>query len=144
MGKKLSLSRKIMLPLTLLWLASGGVILLLSWRSGENQLEQRLEERAQIILSSVQITAETVSRISDLRRMVMSMGGKRGVNNLLIVAGEPPTIIASTHAEQNLQALDAFSDEYEAKFILKSVMHSNNILNSTNATGTMTTPSPCD
>ena len=128
MGKKLSLSRKIMLPLTLLWLASGGVILLLSWRSGENQLEQRLEERAQIILSSVQITAETVSRISDLRRMVMSMGGKRGVNNLLIVAGEPPTIIASTHAEQNLQALDAFSDEYEAKFILKSVMHSNNIL----------------
>jgi PAS domain S-box-containing protein len=117
-----------MLPLTLLWLASGVVILLLSWRSGETQLQKRLEERAQIILSSVQISAETVSQISDLRRMVMSLGGERGVKSLLIVAGEPPTIIASTRAEQYMQRLTDLSATLEAKSILSDVLHNNKIV----------------
>ena len=128
MRKQLSLSRRIMLPLTLLWLASGVVILLLSWRSGERQLQNRLEERAQIILSSVQITAETVNRLGDLHRMVMSLGGERGVNTLLVVTGEPPTIIASTHAEQQLQTLDALAEEHGSKHILNNVLHNNKIL----------------
>lgn len=128
MRQRHSLSRQIMLPLTLLWLASGVVILLLSWRSGETQLQKRLEERAQIILSSVQISAETVSQISDLRRMVMSLGGERGVKSLLIVAGEPPTIIASTRAEQYMQRLTDLSATLEAKSILSDVLHNNKIV----------------
>ena len=128
MRRQLSLSRRIMLPLTLLWLASGVIILLLSWRSGERQLQNRLEERAQIILSSVHISAETAPQLDDLHRMVMSLGGERGVNSLLVVAESPPKIIASTRGEQQLQPLDTLSDEHGVKHTLNNALQNNKIL----------------
>lgn len=111
MGKRFSLSWQIMLPLTLLWLGSGLVILLLAWRSGQTQLDSRLDERAQTILASVQMTAETVSRASDLRRLVLALGGEKGVHELLVVTGEPPVILASTQAQQQDLALSATTDD---------------------------------
>lgn len=122
MGKRLSLSWQIMLPLTLLWLGSGLVILLLSWRSGQAQLENRLQERAQTILASVQMTAETVSRISDLRRVVMALGGEKGVHELLVVAGEPPVILASTQVQQQAQPLMALAADNDARRVLGQVL----------------------
>ena len=122
MGKRLSLSWQIMLPLTLLWLGSGLVILLLSWRSGQAQLENRLEERAQTILASVQMTAETVSRVSDLRRVVLALGGEKGVHELLVVAGEPPVILASTQVQQQAQPLMALAADDETRQILGQVL----------------------
>ena len=122
MGKRLSLSWQIMLPLTLLWLGSGLVILLLSWRSGQAQLENRLEERAQTILASVQMTAETVSRASDLRRVVMALGGEKGVYELLVIVGEPPAILASTQVQQQAQPLTALTTDDQAQQVLGQVL----------------------
>jgi two-component system sensor histidine kinase/response regulator len=122
MGKRLSLSWQIMLPLTLLWLGSGMVILLLAWHSGQAQLENRLEERAQTILASVQMTAETVSRISDLRRVVMALGGEKGVHELIVVASEPPVILASTQVQQQAQPLTALAADDDARQVLGQVL----------------------
>jgi two-component system, sensor histidine kinase and response regulator len=122
MGKRLSLSWQIMLPLTLLWLASGMVMLLLAWRSGAAQLESRLEERAQTILASVQITAETVSRVSDLRRVVLALGGEQGVHELLVAAGKPAVILASTQAQQQDLSLSALPTDNAARQVLSQVL----------------------
>jgi two-component system sensor histidine kinase/response regulator len=122
MGKRLSLSWQIMLPLALLWLASGLVILLLAWRSGTAQLEHRLHERAQTILASVQITAETVSRVSDLRRVVLALGGEKGVHKLLVAAGEPAVILASTQVQQQALALRALPADDDAGHVLGQVL----------------------
>ncbi|MBP8184619.1 MAG: response regulator [Pseudomonas sp.] len=122
MGKRFSLAWQIMLPLTLLWLGSGLVILLLAWRSGQTQLDNRMQERAQTILASVQMTAETVSRVSDLRRVVLALGGEKGVHELLVVAGEPPVILASTQVQQQALALSALATDDEARHVLSKVL----------------------
>ena len=126
MWQRLSLNGRIMLPLGLLWLLSGLVILLLSWHGSQVQLQNRLEERAQTILASVQMTAETVSRLSDLRRVVMALGAENGVHELLVVAGQPAQIIASTKATQQGLPLDQLPAQEESREILSRVLRERN------------------
>ncbi|PTS85016.1 hypothetical protein DBR00_04255 [Pseudomonas sp. HMWF032] len=122
MWQRLSLNGRIMLPLGLLWLLSGLVILLLSWQSSQVQLQNRLEERAQTFIASVQMTAETVSHISDLRRVVMALGAENGVHELLVVAGQPAQIIASTKGAQQGMRLDQLPAQEESREILTHVL----------------------
>ena len=133
MYKRRSLSWQIMLPLTLLWLGSGVVMLLLAWRSGTLQLESRLHERAQTILASVQITAETASRVSDLRRVVLALGGEKGVHNLLVAAGEPAIILASTQVQQQNLTLGSLAVSDNARQVLNQVLRERKIIHQLDA-----------
>lgn len=122
MWQRLSLNGRIMLPLGLLWLIEGLVILLLSWQGSQVQLQNRLEERAQTILASVQMTAETVSHLSDLRRVVMALGAENGVNELLVVAGQPLQVIASANAAQQNLRLEQLTEQDESRALINRAL----------------------
>ncbi|MCX5691439.1 MAG: PAS domain-containing protein, partial [Planctomycetota bacterium] len=94
-----SLGTKILAPLSLgcaLW------VLLAYWATsqiGSHQARLLLHQRAETTARAVNYAAETIDVGPELQRMVNSLGGERDVSLVVVVAGDPSIVIASTRNE---------------------------------------------
>ena len=91
-----SLRRKLLLPLVII-----GVVLtaLAIWTANQRlrqQLIEKLSYRAELIANMVNYAAEGLSRSGELQRIVTSLGAEYEVETVLVVAGTPGHVLAST------------------------------------------------
>ncbi len=91
-----SLRRKLLVPLV-----AGGMLvaLLATWAIYERsaaQLTEGLRRRAELVAHMVNYAAESVSRTGELQRIVSALGADEQMVEIVVVAGEPLRVLAST------------------------------------------------
>ena len=110
-SRTLPLNWLIMLPLAGAWLVLGVLLLVFSASTNRHTSEQLIQQRADSLMSSLQMTAETVDRRHELQRIILAMGAENGVHELLIVAGEPLQVLASLDASDIGKTLSALGGD---------------------------------
>ncbi len=93
-----SLRRKLLLPLLLL-----GVVLAAATAWGiyaqfQNQMVGRVRMRAEMVAHAVNYAAESISTPGELQRLVTAIGAEEEVNQIVVVGGRPPRVLASTRS----------------------------------------------
>ncbi len=92
-----SLASKLVLPLLAIGLLLAGAGTLGIRKLFERQLEQQLETRAELIHSALEAGVQA-TQPDELVRLAKLLGAERDVNSIIVVAGEPPEVIASTRS----------------------------------------------
>ena len=91
-----SLARRVILPLVvvvLLMMGVGGTAL---WKLAQRDASLRLERQAETMARSINYAAETLHNDRELQRLVNAMGAEPDVNLIVVAAGNPPRVLAST------------------------------------------------
>lgn len=91
-----SLRLRLLLPLLL---SIGGVLGLGGWavyRLAQDQARGQLGSHANLYVDSVYLAAESVSNLADLQRHVANLGAEREVKQIIVTAGQPAQVIASS------------------------------------------------
>lgn len=100
-SRQRSLRRKILLPL----LSIATVCLVLSGRllhaSFEGELIKSLIMQTERMTDAVAAVAETITQTGQLQRIVNALGAERRVQLIVVAAGEPLRVLASTHNAWN-------------------------------------------
>jgi PAS domain S-box-containing protein len=90
-------SGKVLIPLLLVGSALAGTVTYYNHRALHHELTLAARARVLGLARAVALAAETMPRPTDLERFVSAIGAESGVDNIEVVAGDPPVIIASTH-----------------------------------------------
>jgi signal transduction histidine kinase/CheY-like chemotaxis protein len=101
---------QLLLPLVVLWLVLGGLGLQLLTQVIREQLQQQVLERARTLAQSTQYAAESASHLAGVQRFVSSLGADSQVERIIIVSGEPATIIAANEVAYIGQAVAHLPD----------------------------------
>ncbi len=117
--RTLPLNWLIMLPLAAAWLLLGVLLLVFSASSNRQIGKDLVKLRAESLMGNLQVAAETVDRHHELQRIVLAMGAEGDIHELLIVAGEPPQVLASLDASQIGNPLSSLEAE-SAQLIKRS------------------------
>lgn len=106
-----SLAIKLVMPLTLLTLCVGGLgTACASWML-KDRLRAEADRRAELLINAVTNAVEAADS-SERRRIVLSMGGERDVKLILVAAGEPPRVVASTRNAWNGKLVSELPPEF--------------------------------
>ncbi len=109
-----SLKRKIILPLLLLGTAGAVLAIVLTEQRAERQLAEQMHRRAELAANMVSYAAASVSHASELQRIVVAIGTEREILDVVVAAGHPARVVASTawrdHALSDLSAVDGAED----------------------------------
>lgn len=76
-----------------------GISLFAIWcvhRESTAQFEQTLNQRAELLAHLLEYSAESISRPSELQRIVSAAGAETEVEGILVVAGHPSRVVAAT------------------------------------------------
>jgi len=93
-----SLKRKLLLPLPLL-LFGAAVAAVTVWgihADFQKQMLERVRLHAQLVANFVNYAAESVSRPGELQRIVAAIGADDDIDLIVVVAGHPARVLAST------------------------------------------------
>ena len=88
-----SLTRKVLLPLLLI---GGAVVTLAVWsieHESREQLEQQLQQRAELLAGLVNYAAASVSLPGELQRIVIAAGAEPDVLEIVVVGGRPSRVM---------------------------------------------------
>lgn len=91
-----SLRRKLLYPLLVACILFAVLIVVTIQYVFERQLQDRLEIQAEQIAHAVNYSAESISRVGELRRIVNALGGEKEVIAIVVVGGVPERVLAST------------------------------------------------
>ena len=91
---------------------------------GKTQTDEWLKNRAEFAARAISYATETVRDEKDLIRLVNSVGAESDVEQIVVVAGDPLVVIASTHNAWIGNRL-AELDDASVQASLQSTMHSN-------------------
>jgi signal transduction histidine kinase/AmiR/NasT family two-component response regulator len=101
-----SLGLRLIIPLTAVFATLAITAMVIVALAAASQSRERLRARAELIAHAVHYASETLSDGTELQRLVSSLGADRDVSLIVVVLGDPPTVIATTrHAWRGL-ALD--------------------------------------
>ncbi|MCJ8169612.1 hybrid sensor histidine kinase/response regulator [Atopomonas sediminilitoris] len=117
-----SLRSKILIPMVLLWSLLCIFLVGLTNHRSETALRVQLEQRAQSLLDALQMGSETVERRYQLNRLVAALGNEPGINQLMLIAGSPASVFASTHALLRDVELSELPDAHARAVILDVLM----------------------
>ena len=92
-----TLRAQLVLPLLLAGLGIAIVGILTGAFGVTAYLEGQTRLRAQRVSFHVSLAAESLDELSELRRVVASLGADRDVARIVVAAGEPPRVVAATH-----------------------------------------------
>ncbi|MBC7532637.1 MAG: PAS domain-containing protein [Oligoflexus sp.] len=81
----------------------------------ENQLNQEIQTRSDIIVNMVNFSAETMRDINDLQRLVSSLSAERDITSILVISRQPNRIVASSLHRWIGKELQAFPLDPETK-----------------------------
>ena len=102
-GGFLSLRWRLIGPLLALWVFGMALIVTVLYASILERFGTLVDQRASAIVAAVYSAAETAREPADLRRFVSSLGAARDIARVVLVAGEPARVIASSnHGWQDL------------------------------------------
>lgn len=110
-SRNLPLNWLIMLPMAGAWLVLGVLLLVFSASTNRHTSEQLIQQRADSLMNNLQMAAEIVDRRHELQRIILALGAESGVHELLIVAGEPPQVLASLDSSDLGKPLSAMHAE---------------------------------
>ena len=116
-----SLRHKILLPLLVVGGALAGLTL---WKLDEIQrqrLDQDILERSRLAANMVNYATESVVRQGELQRIVAAMGADRGVRDIVVLAEDPPKVIASTRGAWRGRALNDLEREIDLDLVRESL-----------------------
>ena len=116
-----SLKSKILLPLLL---AGAVLCLLVLWGIYlvfQDSLTDKLRQRAELVANMVNYAAESISRAGELQRIITAIGADKDVLEIVVVAGNPPRVIASTEFIWLRKPLTALPKEEVADDLLKTI-----------------------
>lgn len=91
-----SLQRKLLLPLMLLGSSVAAMAIWDMHYRFQEHLQRALHQRAELIANTVHYCAESISRAGELQRIVSAIGADQDVADIVVVADDPPRVIAST------------------------------------------------
>ncbi|MDQ3622577.1 MAG: response regulator [Verrucomicrobiota bacterium] len=91
-----SLKRKLLAPVLLISAAVAGLAVWGIHNTSRKQLVEKLRQRAELLAHTVNYAAENVSQESDLDRIVSAIGGEAEVSLVVVVAGIPARVLATT------------------------------------------------
>jgi PAS domain S-box-containing protein len=91
-----SLKKKILVPLLLVLVATLTGVAVQSILGFKGHLTKRLQERADHITDLIQFVAGSGQRPAELQHLVGAIGGEDEVSLIVVVAGEPARVVAST------------------------------------------------
>lgn len=91
---------------------------------GKTQTNEWLRNRAEFAARTISYATETVRDDKDLIRLVNSIGAESDVQQIVVVAGDPLTVIASTHNAWIGNRLTEIVDT-SVQLSLQSAIHSN-------------------
>jgi len=98
-----SLKRKLLLPLLLL---GAGVAALVLWgihHTSQQQLTDKLSQRAELVANMVNYATESISRPGELQRIVTAVGAEQEILDIVVAGGtpraspQPPTTYGSAN-----------------------------------------------
>lgn len=90
------LKRQVLLPLLL---TVAALLLVIVWGVAglfERQLSDQVAARARLVAGMVNNAAESTPHPGELQRIVSSLGADAGLQDIIVVRGRPPRVIAST------------------------------------------------
>ena len=105
-----SLALKLILPLLLVALVAGGAEIWWAFHQEYQRLESELLHRAELLANSLTNGVENASPI-ERKRIVQTTGGERDVRHIVVVAGDPQKVVASTQNKWLGTPLDQLPDE---------------------------------
>ena len=91
-----SLKSKLLLPLLLAGTVLCLVVLWSIHLTFQDSLTDKLRQRAELVANIVNYAAESISHRGELQRIVTAIGADKDVLEIVVVAGNPPRVIAST------------------------------------------------
>ena len=95
----LGLRTKIALPLTALALLLSVAGIQIIHRTQTHQRQRNLLDRAKSVASTLSLAVDSAGKPVDLQEFVTCLGGESDMQDILVVAGNPPTIIASANPQ---------------------------------------------
>ena len=95
----LSLRRKLLLPLLLLTCGLAVGTLMLTYRELAARMLAEEDRRATLFVDALIYAAETHPNIRDLQHFVSVLRAEEGVELIVVAAGDPPTVVASTELQ---------------------------------------------
>ena len=108
---RVSLRRKIILPP----LIAGSLVALIAIVAihirARNEFAEALLDRARVIAHTVNYAAEVLRHSGELQRIVTSIGAEKDVLDIVVAAGEPARVIASTRNIWLEKSLDDLPQE---------------------------------
>ncbi|MEI6716091.1 MAG: hypothetical protein WCO60_20260, partial [Verrucomicrobiota bacterium] len=116
-----SINREFALPLLLAGVLGGACAFLMIPERSEQIAVQKLEERAQLLANTLGVAAEIISVPGNLQRVVASAGADPGVLEILVAAGSPNRIVASSQFRFLDKPLSAIPAEEYAEDLLKAM-----------------------
>ncbi|MBI2520866.1 MAG: HAMP domain-containing protein [Bdellovibrio sp.] len=111
--KLASLRFKIMLPVVVLSTLIFLVGILFDFRSGKSFVQKQLILRANLLASATQFVVESSRDPVELQRFVASFQGGPGVNEIIIVAGDPLKVVAASKRKWIGNSLDVLPPDYQ-------------------------------
>ncbi len=93
-----SLKRKLLLPLLLLGAALAAVTIWGIHVEFQKQMLERVRQRGELVANLVNYAAESVARPGELQRIVAAIGADEEVDLIVVVAGHPARVLASTRS----------------------------------------------
>src|SRR6266478_5124571 len=108
-----SLKKKILLPLLGVLTAALALVAVQQTLSSRKALAVRLQQRAEHTASTIQSIAGSSTAPSELQHIVGALGGEPEVNLILVMAGEPARVVASSRPALPGKSLAELSDDAE-------------------------------
>jgi|GEM_PF-6281157 len=93
-----SLRTRLLLPLIVAVLASGGLNAWITWRSLADHFETQYQRRALVVMEAVTQAVGRATDAAELRQVVRVFGDEPDVARLIIAGGTPPRVIAIAEA----------------------------------------------
>jgi PAS domain S-box-containing protein len=105
-----SLRKKILVPLLLVLIAVLTAVAVENTVSFKGRLTTRLQQRAARIANTIRFIAGSAQKPEELQHLVSVMGGESGINLIVVVAGAPARVVASSRMAMLGQSPDHFRD----------------------------------
>ncbi len=105
-----SLLRALVVPIALISVAAMALLGYSEHLTLQSRLDRTIAERAETIANMIGYAAETVGERGEVHRIVSAAGAEREIRQILVIAGRPARIVASTRHEWLGKSVTALPD----------------------------------
>jgi PAS domain S-box-containing protein len=115
-----SLKKRILLPLLLVLIAALSLMAVAHAKSFKADLTSRLRERAEHISSLIRFIGGSTPKVAELRHLVGALGGEPEVNLVVVLAGNPARVVASSRMAmvgRSLEEMTDFQDKEDLQMV---------------------------
>ena len=102
-----SLRLKLLLPLLGLGMLVSLVMGYVVYAQVTHYLHRQVVARAQVLADAVNYAAESAADVASLQRFVTALGGERAIRVIVVTAGQPSRVVASTRLVWLVQTITA-------------------------------------